>query len=624
MFIRYRFKILEMRSLLILGVFGSFLLSHSLHAQFAWKTEPMDAAGLVGSRVVLAGQAIGAKGIKYQWSKDGVNLKGATRATLQLPRLQSNQAGLYRLTASAAGSTLTSRAAALRVLNHLHVRAGAAGKRNGLTWADAFPDLQSGLDAAKPGMALWVAQGKYVPSKLFLPTLSRDPRTRTFQFKGGVTIYGGFAGTETDLSQRNVEAYATILSGDLNRNDTEAWPPDSSRDDNVYRIGCALAEKAPIVLDGLIFEGGNSSTPNPVRLKRPLYGLPRNTPIFNLGTAFFGFNCDVQFRSCEFRKNGTPGNQSPSSAIVYGAKAHTLRATDCIFEENIGDRSGGALDISGWGKDNSAREHVAIFQRCLFFANEAHTRRETNGEVKASFGGAFYAYRASVSSESCVFWNNHAKGNGMLDFKNYPCGTGGAVHGGDKLRFVNCLFIGNQADRAGGAIDVGDGTYLEVSFCTFYKNNCSADTGWGAGAISGWYDNVPNSLFGIGNIVRENTGSAGEVRWVADSGATPPATRLNQTLLTAGSLANNTGTILSGAPQFQDPSNPPGADGIFFTADDGFRLLPGDTAARGKVTAVRPTDAGDLDSDGDTTEPLPVDLRGVPFGSSPWQAGAYQ
>ena len=111
---------------------------------------------------------------------------------------------------------------------------------------------------------------------------------------------------------------------------------------------------------------------------------------------------------------------------------------------------------------------------------------------------------------------------------------------------------------------------------------------------------------------------------MADSGATPPATQLNQTILTAGSLANNTGTILGGTPQFQDPSNPTGSDGVFFTEDDGFRLLPTDTVARAKVTATRPTDAGDLDSDGNTTESLPLDLRGISFGPSPWAAGAYQ
>lgn len=609
-----------MRSCFIVYGFVWLVLSQSLHAQLSWKREPADTAALGGSSVILAGQATGAKSIKYQWSKDGVNLRGATAATLRLQRLQSNQAGIYRLTASVAGTTLAGRAVVVKVLDYLHVRAGATGKRNGLSWADAFPDLQSGLDAAKPGVALWVAQSKYVPSKLLLPTLSRDPRTKTFQFKGGVTIYGGFAGTETEFSQRDVEAYATILSGDLNGDDSAAWPPDASRNENAYMIGCVLGQKTKVILDGLIFEGGNSNTANPVGLKKSLYGLPKDFPIFNTGSALFGLNCDLELRNCEFRRNGGPEFEKTSSTITYAASAHNLKATDCIFEENIGDTSGGVLDISGRGKG----EWGAFFQRCLFRANEAHARKKTSGEVHASFGGAFYASNARVSSESCVFWNNYAKGNGLLDFKNYPCGTGGAVAGGDKLRFVNCLFIGNQADRAGGAIDVGSGTYLEISFCTFYKNNCSANTGWGAGAISGWYDKVPNSLSGVGNILRENTGSAGEVRWVADSGATPPATQLNQTILTAGSLANNTGTIWGGTPQFQDPSNPTGSDGVFFTEDDGFRLLPADTVARAKVTAARPTDAGDLDSDGNTTESLPLDLRGIPFGPSPWAAGAYQ
>lgn len=107
-------------------------------------------------------------------------------------------------------------------------------------------------------------------------------------------------------------------------------------------------------------------------LEKSLYGLPKDFPIFNTGSALFGLNCDLELRNCEFRRNGGPEFEKTSSTITYAASAHNLKATDCIFEENIGDTSGGALDISGRGKG----EWGAIFQRCLFRANEAHARKK--------------------------------------------------------------------------------------------------------------------------------------------------------------------------------------------------------------------------------------------------------
>src|SRR4029079_7726331 len=53
-------------------------------------------------------------------------------------------------------------------------------------------------------------EGVYVPGAL---------PNNSIALKAGVAIYGGFAGTETDLSQRDWEAHPSVLSGDIDHND---------------------------------------------------------------------------------------------------------------------------------------------------------------------------------------------------------------------------------------------------------------------------------------------------------------------------------------------------------------------------------------------------------------------
>ena len=94
----------------------------------------------------------------------------------------------------------------------IYVDADATGAGDGSAWADAFTDLQPALEAALSGDQIWVAAGTYTPS---LESDPDDPRSASFQMKNGVAIYGGFAGGETELEQRDWVNNPTILSGDI-------------------------------------------------------------------------------------------------------------------------------------------------------------------------------------------------------------------------------------------------------------------------------------------------------------------------------------------------------------------------------------------------------------------------
>jgi hypothetical protein len=93
-----------------------------------------------------------------------------------------------------------------------YVNDDAGGANNGTSWTDAYTSLQSAFSDSCT--EIWVAAGVYKP------TTSTD-RNATFQLENGVSVYGGFAGTETLLSQRDPATNVTILSGDIDNNDSQ-------------------------------------------------------------------------------------------------------------------------------------------------------------------------------------------------------------------------------------------------------------------------------------------------------------------------------------------------------------------------------------------------------------------
>jgi hypothetical protein len=60
--------------------------------------------------------------------------------------------------------------------------------------------------------------------------------------KSGVAVYGGFAGTETLLSQRNATTNVTILSGDIGVID--------SNTDNSYNVGRPVWRRTAALAQG--------------------------------------------------------------------------------------------------------------------------------------------------------------------------------------------------------------------------------------------------------------------------------------------------------------------------------------------------------------------------------------
>jgi hypothetical protein len=399
----------------------------------------------------------------------------------------------------------------------------------------------------------------------------------------------------------------------------------------------ALTQATPIVLDGLTITGGNASNST---FKQPKNGsvIPAGVKPHEVGGGGIVLDTNFYLRNCEIQYNCA---KEHGGMLVYNnsvPKVFNFGAFDTSFINNLatyGD--GGAINIGASSNSSNGQHMVANFKRCVFEGNEARCGPDEdppyNRYPDGGNGAAIHGDIASILISSCAFINNYANGNGQYDYMTPgqagPQGEGGAIFARDNsaLRIGNSIFAKNHCDREGGAISVEVGVTIEINFCTFYKNSNSSLTGWGGAAIGGWYNPTrgdrANSLSGFGNIFWENQGLAGEIAMSAES-YTPAPSRLTGTVTTTGYLYNNTGTIVAGNPQFADTAQPAGADGMWFTADDGLKIGAG-SSALSIVSSVRPADFADLDEDGNTTELLPYDAAGVAYPSNPpYNAGAYQ
>ncbi|MBE9064681.1 choice-of-anchor Q domain-containing protein [cf. Phormidesmis sp. LEGE 11477] len=111
---------------------------------------------------------------------------------------------------------------------------------DGSAWNLAYQSLSSALESVQTGDQIWIAQGVYLPG---------SSRSDAFEIKAGVSIYGGFDGTEVNLSERDWQQHLTILSGDIGTAGEDS--------DNSYHVVVSDTNETAM-LNGVIVEGGNT------------------------------------------------------------------------------------------------------------------------------------------------------------------------------------------------------------------------------------------------------------------------------------------------------------------------------------------------------------------------------
>jgi len=106
--------------------------------------------------------------------------------------------------------------------NHIIYVRSTGTNAGGCSWATAFTTLQSALAIATSGDQIWVATGTYYPDEGTGQT--NNAQISTYLLTSGVSVYGGFNGTETQLTDRNSNpaTNGTTLSGDIDQDGLDA------------------------------------------------------------------------------------------------------------------------------------------------------------------------------------------------------------------------------------------------------------------------------------------------------------------------------------------------------------------------------------------------------------------
>ncbi|GAP17207.1 glycoside hydrolase family 78 protein [Levilinea saccharolytica] len=302
-----------------------------------------------------------------------------------------------------------------------YAKTSAAGSGDCSSWANACT-LQTALNGALPGQQVWAAAGVHYPG---------NSASSTFTLKDGVGVYGGFAGNETSLNQRNVAANRTTLSCDIGIVGLSA--------DNCLHVVTASSVGISTLLDGFTITGGNAVGAHPT----------------GSGGGVYLDNASLTLQNLVIR-----GNWANTGGGLYSGNNSGPTLNHVTFEDNYAQNAGGGM-YTIWGGSTG-------LYNVLFYMNQ------TSGD-----GGGLYSEITTIQLQNVTFQanvsdveqNNIGSGGGMYSKKNYSTLSG-------------VTFYGNQSNANGGGLYLSTAN-IAMENVTLVQNRAvgSGGNGMGGGIV---------------------------------------------------------------------------------------------------------------------------------------------
>jgi hypothetical protein len=375
---------------------------------------------------------------------------------------------------------------------------------NGESWENAFNNLQDALAVAVAGVEIWVAQGTYYPDISTGP--NPQDETSTFTLINGVSLYGGFAGDETELSQRNPKDNITILSGDIDGDDLDGDNNNIAefvtdiQGNNAYHIVNGENVDTSTIVDGFTITAGSADL-----------DFEEDS-----GGAML---CDISVGGPKINQVIFIGNKSLSSGgASYGCTVD-VQNSSYINNQSVTSR-GGAISTNG-----------GSFTNVVFEGNQSNFD-----------GGALSIGTQSASIKQTIFRNN-----------NSTNGNGGALAtSSGNLLLNDVLFLGNQAGIDGGGI------YIDDSMAVVFTNITA--TGNNATVLGGGIRTEGTGSFDIRNsILWNNQDSTGTT---TDSSAISSSSTVNNSYSLIQGFGTSGTSNLDEDPEFISIANPSTAPNV--------------------------------------------------------------
>ncbi|VXB44317.1 putative Por secretion system C-terminal sorting domain-containing protein [Flavobacterium sp. 9AF] len=306
----------------------------------------------------------------------------------------------------------------------IFVDAVATGTGDGSSWTNAYTTLWEAVSLNTFKKDIWVKSGTYkYPGQQY----------QGFEFFSHTNIYGGFNGTETDLSQRNPQNNITIISGDTNGNDStnssDIVYNHYTRSDNKYHTIILDDGVQNLVIDGFTISGGNA----------------------NGTTNTSGSNQFYRTRGGAIQVMGKNNGETISA---------TFR--NCIFQYNSGVETG----VFGvyYNTSSSNVTYDVNFENCIFKNNNS-----LNGSAMLHVGALASQWIGKGKIINCLFHDNVSSNGAAAIYLFASTNGGGSSQNGLDIDIINSTFSKNR----GGTISGGPNQVLRfdnASNCGFYNN----------------------------------------------------------------------------------------------------------------------------------------------------------
>lgn len=362
------------------------------------------------------------------------------------------------------------------------VKEGGSG--DGSSWSKASGDLQAMIDASTSGDEIWIAEGRYKPTRLIR---ENKKRSYAFHLKNGVSLLGGFAGSETSKQEREhtqapvplqfLFKHRTIIDGNIDDNE-ESWQrviEEGSTSRYIWKISgheknanhlLYLPDIAThaIVIDGLVLTGayadvfqvkvsgaalyarGEIHLLNSIIKRNATYSRAEGNVNFFGGAVYIGNGGGkARIENCLFEDNQAylPTFSAEGGAVYL--EQGTI--SNSLFRANVGVDAGGAVRL------NSGEIKNCYFYDCYggkggaICANDAQIKACYIADCRGLVGGGIYSANSQIHHTQILgcYADDPA-------FGEAGGGSGGGIYGERATTVIGSLIANCSSGKPGGGV----------------------------------------------------------------------------------------------------------------------------------------------------------------------------